>query len=146
MTKTPALATESTTPELDGPICVVSSPYALVSMCVVSSPCGPIHLFSGVGELGLCAFLFSFGIVIDPTCILATSSIIVTGLFGDSCSLEISTIYGLLCMVHQFLSRINNHAPSLVLVTSSISSFFLNNSLYHLAVLQLNSTLHNGVF
>ena len=88
-----ARAADSTNPGLDSPVCAVSSPYTLVDILV--------FLFCGAGELGFCPFLFLFSTNDDPIGILATSSMIVIGLIGEYRSLEISTLFWLLCMPHQ---------------------------------------------
>ena len=59
-----------------------------------------VCLFCGIRELGFCPFLFLFGTDNDPTVILDTSSMIVTGLIDESRSLEISTVIGSLYMLH----------------------------------------------
>ena len=88
----PFSAIESISPELDGPVYAVTSPYALVEVCVC--------LFCGGVELGFWAFRFPLGIEEDPIGMLMNSYSIVVGRTGDSYSLEISTMSRVLSMPH----------------------------------------------
>ena len=62
---------DSIAPELDGPVCVVSSPCTLAEVCM--------YLFCNGVELGFWAFLFPLGNEEDLIGMLMTSSSIVVG-------------------------------------------------------------------
>ena len=121
---TPVHAIESTIPEIDGPIYVVSS-TSLIDFL--------LFLFCGIGALGFRRFCFFFNTNDDPIDILAIYSMMVTGLIGESCSLKIYIVTGSLCILHQFPTRINSYTPSLNLVIHLIHSNPLGNSLYNFA-------------
>ena len=73
---------DSTTLEIDGPICAVPSTHTFTDVRV--------FLFSGGIGLGLSVFHFHFEINDEPTRILMTSSSTTVGRTGDSYSLKIS--------------------------------------------------------
>ena len=96
--ETPTQVAISTTPDLDGPIYTAAS-VSLIDVLV--------YHFFGVRELGFCPFVFLFSTDNDPIDILVISSAMLTGLNGDSRSLEISTVIGSLYMPHQFPAILN---------------------------------------
>ena len=96
--ETPIRVADATPVELDGPVFTVTSSYAPVDVMV--------YLFYGTRELDFCTFLIPFGTIDDLTCILETSSMIITGMISEYHLLEISTVPGVLYLLHQYPPRI----------------------------------------
>ena len=96
--ETTVLTIDSTSPEIDGLICVAASSCALTDVLV--------YLFCSGVEVKFCPFCFPCGIDVDPTDMLMTSSRMDVGQTGDSRSLEISIVSEVLSMPHQYTSLV----------------------------------------
>ena len=124
---------ESTAPELDGRAWAVASSCALADVLIC--------LLVGTGEHCYCPRHFFVGMLDDTICMLVTSSTMETSRMGESHSLEISTVLGLL-YIPQHLPTVMRHSYLLPTTLPIHSTLFTNLS----QSLSTTATRINGYF